>query len=46
MQAALDAAGVPLAVRTGAELAQEDVPFLVDDELDAIAQGRPTPAGC
>ena len=39
VQAALDAAGVPLAVRTGAELAQEDVPFLVDDELDAIAQG-------
>ncbi len=36
---ALDAAGVPLAVRTGAELAQEDVPFLVDDELEAIAQG-------
>jgi protein-tyrosine phosphatase len=36
---ALRAAGVPLEVRTGAELAQEDVAFLVDDELDAIAQG-------
>jgi protein-tyrosine phosphatase len=36
---ALAAAGVPLEVRTGAELAQEDVAFLVDDELDAIAQG-------
>ena len=35
----LERAGVPLAVRTGAELAQEDVPFLVDDELEAIAQG-------
>jgi protein-tyrosine phosphatase len=42
VQEALDAAGVPLEVRTGAELAQEDVPFLVDDELEAIAQG---PAG-
>jgi protein-tyrosine phosphatase len=39
--AALARAGVPLAVRTGAELAHDDVPFLGDGELDAIAQGPP-----
>src|SRR4029079_321261 len=39
---ALDAASVPLAVRTGAELAHHDLGALTDDELEAIAQG---PAG-
>jgi protein-tyrosine phosphatase len=39
---ALDAAGVALEVRTGAELAHDDVPTLGDQQLDAIAQG---PAG-
>jgi protein-tyrosine phosphatase len=38
---ALDAAGVPLEVRTGAELAHEDLPALSDPELDTIAQGPP-----
>ena len=42
VQDALDAAGVPLAVRTGAELAHHDLGALTDDELEAIAQG---PAG-
>ena len=42
VQDALDAAGVPLAVRTGAELAHHDLGALADDELEAIAQG---PAG-
>jgi protein-tyrosine phosphatase len=37
--AALRAAGVPLELRTGAELAQDDVALLDDRELDAIAQG-------
>jgi protein-tyrosine phosphatase len=41
VQAALDAAGVPLEVRTGAELAHDDVPELDDRRLDAIAQGPP-----
>jgi protein-tyrosine phosphatase len=36
---ALARAGVPLEVRTGAELAQEDVPLLGDRALEAIAQG-------
>jgi protein-tyrosine phosphatase len=38
---ALADAGVPLEVRPGAELAQEDVALLSDRELDAIAQGPP-----
>jgi protein-tyrosine phosphatase len=38
---ALARAGVPLEVRTGAELAHDDVPFLSDRELEAIAQGPP-----
>jgi protein-tyrosine phosphatase len=42
VQDALDAAGVALEVRTGAELAHDDVPALGDRQLDAIAQG---PAG-
>jgi protein-tyrosine phosphatase len=41
VQGALDAAGVPLEVRTGAELAHEDLPELGDRQLDAIAQGPP-----
>jgi protein-tyrosine phosphatase len=41
VQAALDAAGVPLEVRTGAELAHDDVDALDDRRLDAIAQGPP-----
>jgi protein-tyrosine phosphatase len=36
---ALTRAGVPLEVRTGAELAQEDVALVGDRELEAIAQG-------
>ena len=40
--AALARAGVPLEIRAGAELAHDDVPFLADPQLDAIAQG---PAG-
>ena len=39
VQAALDAAGVPLEVRTGAELAHDDVHALDARMLDAIAQG-------
>src|SRR5918999_2347512 len=39
---ALARAGVPLEVRTGAELAHDDLPFLDDRALVAIAQG---PAG-
>ncbi len=42
VQAALDAAGVPLEVRTGAELAHDDVPAFDARTLDLIAQG---PAG-
>jgi protein-tyrosine phosphatase len=38
---ALERAGVPLAIRTGAELAHDDLPYLRDRELDAIAQGPP-----
>jgi protein-tyrosine phosphatase len=41
VQVALDAAGVPLQLRTGAELAHDDVPALGDRQLDAIAQGPP-----
>jgi protein-tyrosine phosphatase len=41
VQAALEAAGVPLEVRAGAELAHDDVPELDDRRLDAIAQGPP-----
>ena len=39
VQAALDAAGVPLEVRTGAELAHDDVHAFDARMLDAIAQG-------
>jgi protein-tyrosine phosphatase len=42
MQAALDAAGIDLEVRGGAELMWNDVPGLDDRALDAVAQG---PAG-
>jgi protein-tyrosine phosphatase len=42
MEVALLRAAVPLELRTGAELAQDDVALLGDRELDAIAQG---PAG-
>jgi|SRR5215211_2072665 len=38
---ALRRAGVPLELRTGAELAQEDVELLGDRQLDALAQGPP-----
>jgi protein-tyrosine phosphatase len=38
---ALSDAGVPLEVRTGAELAHDDVELVSDDELEAIAQGPP-----
>jgi protein-tyrosine phosphatase len=39
LQEQLDRAGVPLELRTGAELAHDDLPLLRDGELDAIAQG-------
>jgi len=42
VQDTLDAAGVPLEVRTGAELAHDDLPALGDRQLDAIAQGPPS----
>jgi protein-tyrosine phosphatase len=42
LAAALAHARVPLEVRTGAELADDDVPLLGDRDLEAIAQG---PAG-
>jgi protein-tyrosine phosphatase len=38
---ALARAGVRLEVRTGAELAHDDLPYLGDRELEAIAQGPP-----
>jgi protein-tyrosine phosphatase len=41
VDAALRRAGVPLEVRTGAELAHDDVPLLRDRDLEAIAQGPP-----
>jgi protein-tyrosine phosphatase len=41
VQSALDAARVPLEVRTGAELAHDDLAALGDRRLDAIAQGPP-----
>jgi protein-tyrosine phosphatase len=41
VQDALDAAGVALEVRAGAELAHDDLPALSDRQLDAIAQGPP-----
>jgi protein-tyrosine phosphatase len=41
VQDALDGAGVALEVRTGAELAHDDVPALGDRQLDTIAQGPP-----
>jgi protein-tyrosine phosphatase len=41
VETALRRAGVPLAVRTGAELAHDDLPLLRDRELAAIAQGPP-----
>src|SRR5215207_4824525 len=39
VQDALDAAGVPLAVRTGAELAHDDVAAMDARMLDTVAQG-------
>ena len=39
VQAALDSAGVPLTVQTGAELAHPDLECLSDADLDAIAHG-------
>ncbi len=42
VQAALDAAAVPLEVQAGAELAQDDVARLTDRQIDAVAHG---PAG-
>jgi protein-tyrosine phosphatase len=41
VQNALNDAGVPLDVQTGAELAHDDVPALGDRALDAIAHGPP-----
>jgi len=41
VQGALDAAGVPLRMHTGAELAHDDLPALGDRQLDEIAQGPP-----
>ena len=41
VQGALDAAGVPLQVQAGAELAHDDLPALGDADLDAIAHGPP-----
>jgi len=41
LRAALREARVPLEVRTGAELAFDDVEDLDDDELESIAQGPP-----
>jgi protein-tyrosine phosphatase len=41
VRAALARAGVPLQLLPGAELAHDDLPFLGDRELDAIAQGPP-----
>jgi protein-tyrosine phosphatase len=41
MQAALDAAGVDLEVRGGAELMWSDVAGLDDEALDSVAQGPP-----
>jgi protein-tyrosine phosphatase len=41
VQNALDEAGVPLDVHTGAELAHDDVAALGDRALDAIAHGPP-----
>jgi protein-tyrosine phosphatase len=41
LSAALARARVPLEVRTGAELAHDDVALLADRGLDAIAQGPP-----
>jgi protein-tyrosine phosphatase len=41
VRAALAAAGVPLALRTGAELSHPDVAWLGDAELEAFAQGPP-----
>jgi protein-tyrosine phosphatase len=39
LTAALERAGVPLAIRPGAELAHDDLPLLGERDLDAIAQG-------
>jgi protein-tyrosine phosphatase len=41
VRAALRAARVPLEVRTGAELAHDDLHLLEDEELELIAQGPP-----
>jgi protein-tyrosine phosphatase len=41
LQAALDAAGIDLQVRPGAELAWDDVAGLDDRALDSVAQGPP-----
>jgi protein-tyrosine phosphatase len=38
---ALRGAGIPLEVRTGAELAHDDIPLLADRDLEAFAQGPP-----
>jgi protein-tyrosine phosphatase len=38
---ALRRAGIPLELRTGAELAQDDIALLADRDLDALAQGPP-----
>jgi protein-tyrosine phosphatase len=40
-QAALDAAGVPLELQAGAEVAQDDVAELDNRRLDAVAHGPP-----
>jgi protein-tyrosine phosphatase len=41
VRAALARAGVPLDVRTGGEVAHEDLPALADGDLEALAQGPP-----
>lgn len=41
VRVALDAAGVPLEVRPGAELAHDDLSRMRDRDLEAIAQGPP-----
>jgi protein-tyrosine phosphatase len=41
LTAALASAGVPLQLRTGAELAHDDVALVGDRELEVIAQGPP-----
>jgi protein-tyrosine phosphatase len=41
VRAALERADVPLELRTGGELAHDDLPLLGDRELEALAQGPP-----